>query len=132
MKSILFAIRDFLNHIDEILFGGLLRLIGWQKSSYDAYRAGMLIFFSVLWFALVYVGDCLNWIVPKLVPLLSGIASGSGITGEQIPSALSDAFDVANTFFPLSEFFGCVAFLLPLWMLAVTIRAIKAWIPTLT
>lgn len=96
---------------------------------------GMIIFLGLLWYAVTYVYDAVNWIGERIGPFMVSLASGgAGVVGSgtQQPSALETAFSVVNAFLPVTEFFGFMAFIMPIWMIAVTIRVVKAWIPTVS
>lgn len=112
----------------------LNNIITIAKRFYDAYVAVTWIFLTVLWFGVCYASDVIIWIgahVPDLITLLNGALTGRFDGAAQLPGPLATGFAVMNHFLPLVEFFGCLTFILSTWALAVTIRAIKAWIPTL-
>lgn len=92
----------------------------------------IIAFFGLLWYGVTYGVDAVNWAAEQLLPLIADLVFGGSVVGvgQQQPSALETAFSILNAFLPLTELFGFVTFMLPVWMTAVTIRAVKSWVPT--
>lgn len=106
------------------------KFINWISEFYKLYSWSVGVFLGLLWFSLVYIHDTIVWLGENLPALLNQLEQGSGIVGQQAAGPLSTGFAIANAILPLTEAFGFVVAIGPIWMLAVTIRVIKSWIPT--
>lgn len=90
----------------------------------------LMIWCSLLIYAVTYIYDAFTLAV-GLVSSLQGQTSEAFIESSGISGPIAQGFAVANAIFPLTEAFGLVAALMTIYMLAVTIRIIKGWIPTM-
>ena len=115
----------------DAIVGGVAEIVGWLMAINDTISTGFLVVLSLAWFALVYFFDCLNWLNGHLPSILAMIQGQPTVTGTVIPGGLQVGFDICNTIIPLTEAFGFLAFVLPLWVTCVLFRAIKSWLPTI-
>ncbi len=90
----------------------------------------LMIWCSLLIFAVTYVYDAFVLLV-RLVAFLQDGTAQTLIESSGISGPIVQGFAVANAIFPLTEAFGLAAALMSIWILAVTIRVIKGWVPTM-
>jgi phage-related protein len=130
--NILQAIWQVITYLCVGVFDGLLYTLKWIGKLYGAFSGAFWIVLSLIWFALVYIFDGLNWINDHWYQLKALVSGNVTDLGSQIPGPLEQAFGIANTFVPLTEIFGAVGFFFSIWTLCVTIRIIKSWLPTVS
>lgn len=124
------AIIGTVTNLGAAVAEGFSETFSWLSKLYTTYTWATNVFLGILWFGVVYVWDGVAWIGTHIPTLYAAVTAGSGISGVQAGGELGQAFAFINAILPLSEFLGFVIFVAPLWMLAVTIRSIKSWIPT--
>lgn len=116
------------------LIAGFIELFRWLDAFYKLHTWAMAVFVGLLWYAVTYATDAVVWIGQRTPALITALTTGGGLTGQgtQIPSPLEVGFSIINAFVPLTELIGFFVFIMPFWLVAVTIRSIKAWIPTVS
>ena len=92
----------------------------------------MFVILSLLWFAVTYLWQNIPWLADHVTILLNTLQGNPASGGAMVQGPLSIGFDIANAMLPLTELFGFIVFVLPLWMFAVIFRTVKAWIPTVS
>jgi len=67
----------------------------------------------------------MSYVLPKMIDLLA-------ITFPSVSGIVLNSFAFVDFFVPLNELAGYVAIYIPAYLLVAFIRAVKAWIPTLS
>jgi hypothetical protein len=107
----------------EKIYSGIVNLNAFVSWSF--YILGSLMVFSV-----VYLFDAVQ-LIYGLVNNLSTGALQAQIASSPALGSLASGFAIANALLPLTEAIGLAAALMSLYIIASTIRLIKAWIPTM-
>lgn len=113
---------------------GVVRLLSgiwdFMVKAWNGWVVACIIVFTLFWQFITHFVDLVKMVV-GLVGQLQSAGGVPGVGAGAIGGPLRDAFDLVNAVFPLTELCGSVTFLIGLWMICVTIRLIKGWIPTL-
>ncbi len=118
------------------------KLFSWIGTIFQAVKAGFRMigqaWVAVSGFIIAVVTmtiDSIQWVVAKIPEFLGMVAQlvtmGQNSSMFSQGSAELNMLNTANVFFPLNETISAVGFLAATWLVATSIRTVKAWIPTL-
>lgn len=118
------------------------KIIEWFTSFFELIRNGFRFMgggvSALIGFILAVVGiltALFNFIIEKVGEIHTGvgglISSAQDSSWFQRGSVSGDILNFTNTFFPLAEAVAATSFLMATWIVCITVRTVKAWIPTL-
>jgi hypothetical protein len=125
---------------EDGFFEGLIAFIGAVWSALKAIIQGTWDIIQRGWTwavgLIVIIVGCVTQVVNAFSELLENVASSvAGLTApNHAPdfSALSEFLAVANHFFPVAEMFGLLTVLSITWLIMISYRLVKSWLPTLS
>lgn len=129
--SIWSFIREVLYDLWRTLPNFCVAVWEWIGEFFTLYTWALGVMIGILWFSAVYVFDLISIIgslAPGMVATLNGV---SGEAGVQIPGPLGQAFSTCNALLPLTELFAFIVILLPIYLIAVIVRCVKSFVPTI-
>jgi len=129
--NILGSLLFWVTYNAKKLVGFAMEEGNWFLKVYSAIDKLGFFIVGLVMYGLVYMIDGLTWMQEHLPTIQTMVQTGAGISGgSPAPSGLLKGLQIANSIIPMDEAFVLFQFMAGLWVLTVTFRIVKSWLPT--